>query len=296
MTRAKKSASFDDAVKLIEAEQYADALPVLERVIAADPKHAQAWLKKGTVHRKLGDSKQALACYQTSAKLEPASALVHWCVGREYADHEEVAKAVKAYDAALEVDPTYFFALRDKAAALLFELAQPAQAYALYGQFEKKTAADWNNCAVACLRTQHFEQALEALDHSLALKPDDERAWLRRGSALTSLKRWADAEASFAKVKTNWKKWVDSSALWERGTVARQLGHPKNARAMLELANDLRGGDGALTGELIEVLLELGDLEAARAVYAKYEPSLGGEPEFDRMKRRLRPTAKSAEP
>ena len=62
---------YAQAAKLVEAGDYAGAIPLLQKAVDADPANADAHNLLGFSHRKLGDVEMALAHYRSALKLEP---------------------------------------------------------------------------------------------------------------------------------------------------------------------------------------------------------------------------------
>jgi len=70
---SKKAAdpNYAAARQLVEDGKYADAIPLLEQVVAKDPKNADALNYLGYSNRKLGNTDAALTHYQAALALEP---------------------------------------------------------------------------------------------------------------------------------------------------------------------------------------------------------------------------------
>jgi len=66
-----QSPDYAQAAKLVEAGDYAGAIPLLRKSVDADPTNADAHNLLGFSHRKLGDVEMALAHYGTALELEP---------------------------------------------------------------------------------------------------------------------------------------------------------------------------------------------------------------------------------
>ena len=66
-----KNLDFVQAARLVEAGDYAGAIPLLQKSVDADPNNADAYNLLGFSHRKLGDVEIALAHYRRALELEP---------------------------------------------------------------------------------------------------------------------------------------------------------------------------------------------------------------------------------
>ena len=63
--------TYAEAKAKIEAEDYAGALPLLDKITADEPQNADAWNLHGFANRKLGNMDMAAASYTAALKLNP---------------------------------------------------------------------------------------------------------------------------------------------------------------------------------------------------------------------------------
>jgi tetratricopeptide (TPR) repeat protein len=71
-----ESQEFLSALELVRAKRYPEARPLLEKVVAAEPKNAAAWYQLGMVWRGRHDTaayEEALKCLRTATDLEPTN-------------------------------------------------------------------------------------------------------------------------------------------------------------------------------------------------------------------------------
>ena len=66
-----KNPDFVQAARLVEAGDYAGAIPLLRKSVDVDPNNADAYNLLGFSHRKLGDVEMALAHYRRALEMEP---------------------------------------------------------------------------------------------------------------------------------------------------------------------------------------------------------------------------------
>jgi tetratricopeptide (TPR) repeat protein len=66
-----RESDFEKAEYLIKGEQYAEAIPLLQRVVASNPRDADAWNYLGFASRKLGRKEEALGYYQKALAINP---------------------------------------------------------------------------------------------------------------------------------------------------------------------------------------------------------------------------------
>ena len=106
----------------------------LERTLALEPTHAQAYNNLGNVYLAKNDLQQAATAYQKALEVAPDFAEAHYNLGHLYAQQQAHAKAERQYQAALRADSTY--ARAHYALGVLYqEAAQPRQAIRAYKRF-----------------------------------------------------------------------------------------------------------------------------------------------------------------
>ena len=77
----KKDPTYVAAEKAVKAADYRDAIALLDKVVGADPKNANAFNYLGYSYRKLGDFDRALGHYQQALKLNPDHRGAHEYLG-----------------------------------------------------------------------------------------------------------------------------------------------------------------------------------------------------------------------
>ena len=82
-----------EAVKLINKWDYAKAIPLLEKVVVAEPKNADAYNYLGYSHRKLGDRDKAFAFYSKALEIKPRHLGANEYLGELYLEMGELQKA-----------------------------------------------------------------------------------------------------------------------------------------------------------------------------------------------------------
>ncbi len=103
---AKQDPNYVAAKKLIEAGTFAEAVPLLEQVVAADPKNADAYNYLGYSQRKSGDRQAALGNYQKALALQPDHRGANEYLGELYLEMGELDKAKERLDV---LDSACFF-------------------------------------------------------------------------------------------------------------------------------------------------------------------------------------------
>ena len=84
---------YDLGMKAVQAGDYGRALTLLERVVKADPRNADAWNYIGFSHRKLKHFDQSLAAYQKALTINPNHRGANEYLGELYLQTGELEKA-----------------------------------------------------------------------------------------------------------------------------------------------------------------------------------------------------------
>jgi arylsulfatase A-like enzyme/Flp pilus assembly protein TadD len=109
----------EQASTLFVREQYRDVIPVLQRILAADPNHLDATMRLATAYSALGRGDDALATFRRAQTMAPTSPDVPLYLALHYARGPEWARAVPLLEQVLTDFPERLPAL--EALALLRE-------------------------------------------------------------------------------------------------------------------------------------------------------------------------------
>jgi len=112
----KQIQEFEKAVTLLEkasrvSPKYCfpyrlETLPVLEWAISENPDDAQAYYLLGNLLKFSQRPEEAITHWEKSVELEPANVVAQRNLGQVYAEQNDLPKARKAYQAAIEADPS----------------------------------------------------------------------------------------------------------------------------------------------------------------------------------------------
>ena len=85
--------NYTQAKAMIEARNYANALPLLQQVVAKDPKNADAYNLMGYATRKSGDANGSLQYYQQALAIDARHLGAHEYIGEAYLMLDQPAQA-----------------------------------------------------------------------------------------------------------------------------------------------------------------------------------------------------------
>ena len=199
----------DQAAALFGAGEYAKAIPVLQKILAADAHNLDAELRLATCYSSLGRDALAVETFQKAAAMAPNSQDVRTYLALHYARTADWERAVPLLEQVVTENPERVTAAealgrlraREGAAAMArgdtpaalgaFERARQLQGPAFANDLE---------LGVLYLDARRFEDARAALDRVLAARPDDAMALFKRAQ-VSVLLREPDAQARIARAR-----------------------------------------------------------------------------------------------
>ena len=102
----RKPPELVEAEKAIKSENYEAAIPLLEKVVSADAKNADALNYLGYSHRKLGDFETSKSYYVKALDADPNHRGAHEYIGELYLQLDDLQSAEKHLD---RLDSLCFF-------------------------------------------------------------------------------------------------------------------------------------------------------------------------------------------
>lgn len=105
-TRKDADPALLQAKALVDAQKFAEALPLLKGVVERDPKSADGYNLLGFSHRKLGDQQTALVLYQKALDLDPSHRGANEYMGELFLEMGDLARAEARLD---KLDSACFF-------------------------------------------------------------------------------------------------------------------------------------------------------------------------------------------
>jgi predicted O-linked N-acetylglucosamine transferase (SPINDLY family) len=245
-----------------------DADRIMERALKLNPTSVDALYNRGCVLQALGRHKDALSSFDRALALRPDYAPAMINRGNVLAQTGRFADALASYELALVLMPPTAELLLNRGNAL-FELGRHADALASYEQAlakDPQAAILWNNRGNAQVELGRGSDALASFGRAIALQANYADAYLNRGTALSKLERDSEALADFDKVLA-----LDSgniAALHGRGRSLRKLTRLAEALAAFEQILSAQPHDGDVAVDKGITLIALKRYDEALAAFA----------------------------
>jgi tetratricopeptide (TPR) repeat protein len=199
----------DRAAALFGAAEYAQAIPVLRRILASDSRNLDARLRLATCYSSLGREQQALDAFREAAAIAPNSQDVRTYLALHYARSKDWERAVPVLEQVVKESPDRATAVEalgglkvreGEAAMQRGDTAAAVAAFERARQLQGSTFAHDLELGVLAMDARRFEDARVALDRALAAKPDDPMTLFKRAQ-VSVLLRGPDAPTWIARAK-----------------------------------------------------------------------------------------------
>jgi choline-sulfatase len=181
--------TMERASGLFEAGEYAQAVPVLERILAQDPHNLDAALRLATAHSSLGHDRQAVEQFQKAAAIAPGSQDVRTYLALHYARTKEWERAIPLLEQVIAESPDRLTAvealggLKAREGLRAMDTGNTPGAIAAFERARQLLGPRFENdrdLGVLYLDARRFDGARTALDRALAAHPDDPMTLFKR--------------------------------------------------------------------------------------------------------------------
>ncbi|HEV7484615.1 MAG TPA: sulfatase-like hydrolase/transferase [Thermoanaerobaculia bacterium] len=237
----------DEAAQRFVREQYAQAIPLLDQILAKDPHNLDAALRLATAHSSLGHEQAALAAYRRAEVIAPNSADVRTYLALHYARTAEWPKAVPMLERIVAETPDKVPAL--EALALLRERQRQIDEAVRLRQkiyaLRSPTAAELTHTGIMQMELGEAAAAVESFEKSRALEGSAFRHDTELGVLYLALRRFDEARTALDRVPATDPEYA--MALFKRAQVSVLL-HEPDAPARIAAAH---AHSDALTRPLI---------------------------------------------
>jgi tetratricopeptide (TPR) repeat protein len=158
---------YDAAKAAFQRGNFPTAIELLQKVVAADPKHKSAWMDLGRAYMVQRQTDKAVEAFKKQAELNPYDEFAYSSIGWAYTTDRKYDLAAEAFNKAIEINP-----LSQYAHAALGSMYQESHQYA---------------------------KAVPELEKAVSLKSDDASLQISLGDAYLNLGQDDKALAAFDK-------------------------------------------------------------------------------------------------
>ena len=219
----------EKASALFVAERYADVIPLLEKILAADPNNLDAALRLATAHSSLGHDERAVAAFKRAEAIAPASSDVPIYLALHYARGKEWRKGVASLEKAFSENPNRLPALEGLAIVRERQM-QIGEALALRQKIHSlrpPSAAELVHLGELAMAARETQVAIEAFERARAGQGDRFEHDLELGVLYLSLSEHEKAREALDRVPPSDPRYP--MALFKRAQVAVVLNEPDRA-------------------------------------------------------------------
>lgn len=264
----------------------ADAVRCFDRAIELRPDWAEAWMNRSVAHGRSGKLDLALADADRAVALRPLNAQTYNTRGALYARTHHLAEALRDFDKAIALAPGYADAWRNRGVARME--SDPARLDDALRDFDRAVAltpATFDAVAArasAFAAARRWPEAYADYDRAAALKPGDPALWYSCALAATFSDRPDDALRCLDTVIALKPDHADALAL--RGAINARFGRLDLALPDYNKVLSLRPDDQRTLANRAAAFCELKQFDKARADIEAIR-KLGGKPRPDLAER-----------
>ena len=225
----------EKASGLFVREQYAEAIPLLQQILAADPHNLDATLRLATAYSSLGQEQRAAAAFQKAAEIAPRSQDVRTYLALHYARGREWERAVPMLEQIVAESPERLPAL-EALAMIRQRQRRPAESVALLQRIylmRSPSVAELVQLGQLAMSVQQTAPAIDAFERARAAQGSAFRHDLELGVLYLDARRLADARDALDRVPASHPDYP--MALFKRAQVSVLLKEP-DADARIEQA------------------------------------------------------------
>lgn len=213
----------------------------VDRAVSLSPGLPNADTVRASIDLARGNYERAVRELQGAARLDPENSDVLLTLANTYGTWGKLDQADRVFEKLLQMYPNDWIPLNDWG-SLYYQRSNYARAAQLFRQatlVNPQAALPWRNLGAVYLVTEHMDEALRALDQSIALLPSGE-AYANRGTALFWLGKYHEAAKAYKlAVDLNPNRYV----LWRNlGDAYQQLGETSAGREAWQKARPTRAG------------------------------------------------------
>jgi tetratricopeptide (TPR) repeat protein len=269
MAKANTRETFTRALGHHQAGDLRSAEPLYRRVLAADPRHADAQNLLATLLLQSGKLPEALDHAQQATALAPRHFIAHNTLGHIYHDLGALDKAIVAYRRALDLKADFVEAQNNLGSALR-ESGDLQEAEQVLSQLNEQ-APDYPqaayNLGLVHVQQNRWQAALSAFQRAVTIDPRYAAAWCGLGDALREAKQGAQARQAYERALALVPQFAEP--LYGLGVLACREGDVEKGLAYLNRAIDANPQRAATWAGVGSARQQQGQTEEAIAAYRR---------------------------
>lgn len=266
-----QSQELTKAENFIQKQNYAEAEPLLLKVVAADPSNYEAWFDLGFAENGLGKRDESIAAYRKSVEAKPDVFESNLNLGLQLAKTGG-PEAEKFLHAATQLKPTSHVEEGQERAWLslghVIEASKPEDALAAYrlaSNLRPKDPEPHLSAGLLLEKENKFADAEQEYKAALVLDPASLDAVTGLANIYMRGRRFPEAEAELKKMVAAHPE--DAAAHIELGRVLAAEGKNDSAIAELESGQKLAPNDPTLRRDMADLYAMAGKNTEAAAAY-----------------------------
>lgn len=258
------------------------ALATCDSLLAATQGDYALWTVRGSILSSLNKHQEAVAAYDRALAIKPDDTAILAAKAHSLDASGSAEEALLTYDQILASDPSDYLARTDKSRRLI-RLGRFGEAIKVYDDWIALAPTAfwaWKGKAdtlksvgdkelyrthTSSGATRRYEEALEVLDHALALRSDYAPAWDHRGELLAKLKRYEEALIAFDRGLALDPRW--DLTLRHKGDVLKEMERYEEALVAYEQALSIEPDYAYSWRDKAQVLEKLGRQYEALEAY-----------------------------
>ena len=230
----------EKALALHQQGHLARAAALYRKILARNPKNADALHLLGVIELQQQNPSAAVALIDRAIKLNPNNAVFFSNRGTALKDLQRFEDALTSFDRALAIQPGFAEVLNNRGLALygLKRFDDAIDSFQRSLAIKPNHAKALNNRGLALQAAKRFDEALASYDRALAIEPNYAEALSNRGNTLQDLKRFEDALTHYdfaLAIKPDY-----AEALNNRGAVLQRMRRFDDALASYNSALSIR--------------------------------------------------------
>ena len=261
-----QQSQLDEAWQLAAGGKRGEAISVLQKLVASEPRNTDARLLLGSLLMEDGDKSASIEQLETAVKLRPRSEEAYNALGEAYNKFGETSAAKAAFEHAVAIKPTNGVAQLNLGQVLVTQGDLTGarnhldRALSLLGQTDDAADAHYLRAKIYSTQSQP-RAAVAQLETAVRIRPNFAEAWSDLGQARKQLLDDAGALTAYEHAVTVNPR--DAVAQYRLGAEYLHQGKTQPAIDHLRQAYELNPSDQSTLNALQMALRRSGDLDGA---------------------------------